>query len=146
MKMKNLITIAILFMAFSASAQLKHVKVSGTHFDKGVDSKKWSNKTDDASTTAKFNDYTGESYVTFVADKAVRLKLDYTLDLSQGQVDIVFSGKDSPDNTGMLFLQVDGKGASKDAKTVHLEPGKEYRLVLRGDNAKGNFACGWTEL
>lgn len=141
--MKNLITISILLLAFSMNAQ--NVKTSGTHFAQGVDSKKWNNFTDQSTTLAKFKDYTGESYVTFVAEKDVELLLDYSLKLSEGEADVVFSGNGTTNNLATLFVK-NGNGNASDRKTVKLLAGKEYRLVFTGKNSKGKFECNWTEL
>ena len=144
-KMKNLITTAILFLTLSINAQ-KHVKASGTHFGKGVDSKNWSNQTDGESTAAKFKDYSGESYIIFVSDAPVKLSLDYVLALTKGEGEVVFSGNGKQESLAMLALRSNGNGVNTNKKTVELEPGKEYRLTFKGKNAKGALTCNWTEL
>ncbi|NUY80622.1 hypothetical protein HUK80_06925 [Flavobacterium sp. MAH-1] len=144
--MKNPILIAILFIAFSMNAQLKHVKASGTHFDKGVDSKNWSNKTDGESTAAKFSNYTGESFVTFVSDVPVKLTLDYVLALTKGEGEVVFSGNGNAEQVASLALGAKGTGVNTDKRTFDLEAGKEYRLIFTGKEAKGAFTCSWSEM
>ncbi|RZJ66040.1 MAG: hypothetical protein EOO50_11555 [Flavobacterium sp.] len=143
--MKNLTSIALFLIAISVSAQSKHVTVSGTHFTQGVDSKKWSNDTNEASTSAKFKEYSGESYITFVSDANVKLLFDYVLALTKGEGEIVFSGNGEERHVATLALGSNGKGVNTDKKTFELEAGKEYRLVFKGKNAKGMFKCKWTE-
>jgi hypothetical protein len=144
--MKNLIKIAVLCFAISASAQTKNIKVSGTHFADGVDSKRWTNATSGNATADKFNNYTGESYITFISDAPAKLSLDYVLTLAKGKGEIVFSGNGKSENVASLKLGKKGRGVNSDKKTFALEPGKEYRLTLKGEKAKGTFTCNWTEL
>ncbi|MBD3581992.1 hypothetical protein [Flavobacterium selenitireducens] len=141
--MKHLITTALLLVSAVMAAQ--HLKVSGTHFGQGVDSKKWSNTTSQEKTSATFKSFTGETYVAFVSDKDLDLKLDYELRLSEGEADVVFSGNGTEDHLAKLHVDNDGKGKAQRSKTVHLKAGVEYRLVFRGERSKGIFVCNWSE-
>jgi hypothetical protein len=144
--MKNLIKIAIVFFAISASAQTKNIKTSGTQFVDGVDTKSWSNATLLGGTVDKFKDYTGESYITFISDVPAKLSLDYVLTLTKGNCEIVFSGNGNSQEIANLSLGSKGLGVNNNTRTFNLEAGKEYRLTLKGKNAKGKFKCNWTEL
>lgn len=141
--MKHFLTIAILIIAFSMGAQ--QLKVSGTHFNQGVDSKKWSNQTSQSGTSATFKSFTGETYVTFLSDKEIDLKLDYALRLTEGEADVVFSGNGIANNLANLHVNNDGKGKAQRSKAVHLNAGVEYRLVFKGEKANGTFECDWSE-
>ncbi|WP_290848702.1 hypothetical protein [Flavobacterium sp.] len=144
--MKNLIKIAILFVAISASAQTKNIKTSGTQFVNGVEGKSWSNATSLSGTVDKFKDFTGETYVTFFSELPAKIALDYVLTLTKGECEVVFSGEENTCNLAHISLRARGTGVNNNMKTFNLEPGVEYRLTLKGENAKGKFKCNWTEI
>ncbi len=143
--MKNLIKIAIVFLAISASAQTKNIKTSGTQFVNGVQDESWSNTTSLSGTVDKFKDFSGEIYVTFYSEVPAKIALDYVLTLTKGECEVVFSGDGNSYNLADLSFESRGFGRSNSTRTFELEAGKEYRLTLKGENAKGKFKCDWTE-
>lgn len=144
--MKNLIYIAIAFLSASALAQTTNIKTSGTHFTKAIQDKSWSNETSAWGTVDQFSDFTGEAYVTFYSEVPAKISFDYVLNLTKGDCDVVFSGNGNSYNLAHISLGSRGTGVNYDTRTFEIEPGKEYRLIVKGEKSKGKFKCNWTEL
>lgn len=142
--MRKLIAILGLFTCVSLHAQTNALKVSGTHFCNGVDSKNWNNRTDETSTSARFKAYTGESYVSFTAAETVEIAFNCSLKLTGGDAEVVFS--EAGTESGALTLFSSDHSASETEKTVRLEAGREYRLTFKGQNAKGAYWCAWRKI
>lgn len=138
--MKTIIAFAVYLLSVCASAQ--HLSVSGTHFENGVDSKSWGNRTDGNSTVANFKGYTGETFVIFTTDAPVKLTLDYTLQMSRGNAELWFVTDGQKQNLASLKK---GAGTSSDKATVMLEPGRKHELRFKGEDAKGTMLCNWEE-
>ena len=129
-------TVFLLLCAISLKAQT--IKSSGTYFIGGVKDKDWSNINGDDFTSAKFKSYSGTSYVIIEVTKDATVNFKANSRLKAGELE--FKLIDEQDNE---YFSCKTTKACELTKEVRLVKNQKYKLLMKGEDARGTYQANW---
>lgn len=146
MKAKLVFTTALMALFLKVSAQEKPERdfkneflvSSGTYFSTKVTDKKWNNINGKSYTSAKYADYTGQTFVKLFPAVDAKVSLEYAVKTEKGELQIEVA--DSNDN--VIFTE-NFTQSEKGKVELSLKGGENYQIRFNGKNTKGSYLCQW---
>lgn len=136
-------TVLLISTAITAqdkATQNNHVKSSGTYFEMGGKTKKWSNSNGSNYTKANYKENNCESFVKMTSDQKTTVKIDYQIVNQKGKLTLKIVSVN-----GDLLMQKVFTTEEEGSFEVELEANIDYQIRFIGDGAKGSYKCQWTE-
>jgi hypothetical protein len=137
-EIKTMMKLSIFALFFSLVCNAQSVKSTGTHFINGMQDKGWSNSNGANYTKAKFKSYTGSCYVILEVDETTQVDFQAFSEVKAGK--LAFKLIDEQEN---IYFECNTNENCVLQKEITLNRNKKYRLLLTGENAKGNYEAIW---
>jgi hypothetical protein len=131
----------VFLLMFAVVACLALIRVCGVESKSGSFS--WSRSYGGGYDKASFRSIKGSASRSFKYDNESRIRFDFSAKCAEGRLSFAVLG---PDKSETVIFSVNA-GECSDSREMLIVPGKRYKIVLRGDNARsGSYDIRWAPI